>query len=212
MRWLPHLLALLVVGPTLADRWLFSPRGTDRMGLYLRIAAWQAGASALLLLAAGPPALWCAPRAVLPRWAAAAAVLAAVLFLGGIILSLLRTRARGRPPAGAFWPKTHRERIGWALVAVASGIGEELMFRGYLLRYLHVAPWQVDLIWAVLISCLLFGLGHLYQGIAAAARAGLAGLFFFGLFLGSGSLLLPIATHLAADLAGLLPSAWRRGR
>src|SRR6185312_16889715 len=103
MTWLPHLLALLVAGPALADRWLFSPRGASRMGLYLRIVTWQAGTSALILSSSRPSAIWRAPGTAPGPWLGWTAVLAAMLFLAWIVVPLLRTGGEGRKKAAGFW-------------------------------------------------------------------------------------------------------------
>ncbi|HEX3730806.1 MAG TPA: CPBP family intramembrane glutamic endopeptidase [Opitutaceae bacterium] len=211
MPWLPHLLALLVVGPALADRWLFSPsgRGSDaRYGVYGRILAWQWLASAAILLGCGPEKIWTVPagtaalRWLPPAWSAVAA---ALLFVAAVSVPVLR-----RPQSGSetmpLWPKGGAEQAAWALVAVTSGVCEEIMFRGFLLSYGHAFPWHWAWPAAIGASCLAFGLGHLYQGAGSALRAAAAGLLFCGLFLASGSLWLPVLTHVAADLAGFLPT------
>ena len=54
---------------------------------------------------------------------------------------------------------------------------------------------------AVVVTSLVFGLAHSYQGPAGMARVSLVGLAFAGLYLLSGSLWLPIVAHAILDLA-----------
>jgi len=61
-----------------------------------------------------------------------------------------------QPPAG------YAEVGLWILVSFAAGIGEEILFRGYLQRQFHAATGS--LVAGVLLQGLLFGLIHAYQG------------------------------------------------
>ena len=54
---------------------------------------------------------------------------------------------------------------------------------------------------AVIVTSLVFGLAHSYQGPAGMARVSLVGLALAGLYLLSGSLWLPIVAHAILDLA-----------
>jgi membrane protease YdiL (CAAX protease family) len=86
------------------------------------------------------------------------------------------------------------------LVGITAGVCEEILFRGFLLRYLHTYPWQLNLTLALLLSAIIFGAQHLYQGAKGVASTTVAGVFFGLLFLLSGSLLLPILLHALMDL------------
>lgn len=99
-----------------------------------------------------------------------------------------------------FLPATPVERFWWALLSITAGICEETLFRSFLLQYFRANPWRLGLGGAVALACVLFGLGHLYQGFAAAIGTGILAVLFFVLFLGSGSLLAPILLHALADL------------
>jgi membrane protease YdiL (CAAX protease family) len=61
-----------------------------------------------------------------------------------------------QPPAGFV------EVFLWILVSLAAGIGEEIVFRGYLQKQFQAATRSV--IAAVVLQGLLFGLMHTYQG------------------------------------------------
>jgi membrane protease YdiL (CAAX protease family) len=73
-----------------------------------------------------------------------------------------------------------------------------------MLQYLHVLPWTLDLTLALLISSVIFGLNHLYEGIHGVVGSALAGFLFGLLFLLGGNLLLPIVVHALVDLRALV--------
>jgi len=83
---------------------------------------------------------------------------------------------------------------------LTAGICEEALFRGFLLHYLHTSPWRLNLTLALLLSALIFGLQHLYQGVQGVIVSAVLGALFGLLFLLSGSLLLPMLLHAALDL------------
>jgi membrane protease YdiL (CAAX protease family) len=94
------------------------------------------------------------------------------------------------------------ERSSWAeiaLVAVAAGVGEEMLFRGV------VQPWlgsRIGTAGGLCIAALLFGLLHpisvVYMVIAA-----LLGLYLGALWLLGGNLLMVIVTHALFDFIAL---------
>lgn len=116
---------------------------------------------------------------------------------------MLRTLLQLRPP----------ELI---MVSLCAGIGEELLFRGWLMYWIADSLERLGLtggndvplsIWiALVISSLVFGLFHpitkLYIFLAA-----LMGLYFGGLLLLTGNLLVPIAAHATYDALQLILTA-----
>lgn len=103
-----------------------------------------------------------------------------------------------------FFPATWPERRWYAFLSITAGICEETLYRGFLLHYLYVLPFTLNLTLALFISSAIFGLGHLYQGIGGAASTVVAGVLFGFLFLLTGNLLLPVVFHSAIDLRLLL--------
>jgi uncharacterized protein len=99
-------------------------------------------------------------------------------------------------------PQTGIERLPYFALAVTAGLCEEFLYRGFVmaaLRHAGLAVWAV-----VLVSAVLFGLAHLYQG-----RAGLGSTLLVGAVFGSArfayhSLIPVIAWHATLDaVAGL---------
>lgn len=144
-----------------------------------------------------------------------------VMFLKGIVIGALIAifvpaflaiwlpKIRGAAAKAArklsfLFPSTAEERRWWWLVCITAGICEEIVYRGFLLHYLHVTPVHLSLTWALIVSSVIFGVGHLYQGIAPAASTVIAGFMLGAIFIITGSLLVPIMIHAVMDLRALL--------
>lgn len=96
-----------------------------------------------------------------------------------------------------FLPHTARELHNFFGVSITAGVVEEIVYRGFVLWYLV----QFMPLWvAVIVASVIFGLGHSYQGINGASRAGLVGLAFGILYVGTGSIWLPIIAHMLLDV------------
>lgn len=92
--------------------------------------------------------------------------------------------------------------IGWsgrAVVALAAGIGEELLFRGLIQGGLET---KMSPAAALITASVLFGLGHIVNA-AYFAFATAIGLVLGLLLLWTGSLVTPIATHAVYDFLAL---------
>ncbi len=64
-----------------------------------------------------------------------------------------------------FLPSSSLERRWFAVLSLTAGFCEELLFRGFLLRYLHNAPLHLELLLATLAAAVVFGTHHFYQGV-----------------------------------------------
>ncbi len=104
---------------------------------------------------------------------------------------------------GYLLPRSPREELLFAGVAVTAGIAEELIYRGFLLRYLAAEPWELSAPAALAVSSVVFGLAHAGQGVRGMLATAMVGLLLGGLFLASGSLLLPVLLHTLIDLRAL---------
>ena len=98
----------------------------------------------------------------------------------------------------------HRTRWWhWAAVAVAAGVGEELLFRGWLLSGLQHAGWFGPGPWpAAIASAVAFGICH-WLSATYAVLAMLVGLYLGAVFIWSGGLLAPIIAHALYDFIAL---------
>ncbi len=84
-----------------------------------------------------------------------------------------------------------------------SGPGvEETIFRGYLiLRFREVTSNTAA---AVLLSAVLFSLGHGYEGSAGVVTVGVMGLVFALVYLRRRSLVAPMVMHFLQDFIGIV--------
>jgi len=99
-------------------------------------------------------------------------------------------------------PRTDKELRAFLKLSVTAGIVEEIIYRGFVIWYisLFMPLWA-----AVVLSSVLFGIGHSYQGVGGAIKTGLAGLAFGALYVLTGSIWIPIFAHVLIDaLQGLM--------
>lgn len=96
-----------------------------------------------------------------------------------------------------FLPRSRREFRLFVFTSVTAGIVEEIFYRGFAIWYLtHFMP-----LWtAVIVSSLIFGLGHSYQGAAGMLKTGVVGLSMAVLYVITGSIWLPIVAHALFDI------------
>ena len=97
----------------------------------------------------------------------------------------------------AILPRTRRERNSFYLLSISAGICEEVIYRGfifaYLLSYMNTTA-------VVIVSSILFGVAHSYQGLKGIPQTGLVGLALALLYVYTGSLWAPIILHAAIDI------------
>jgi membrane protease YdiL (CAAX protease family) len=99
-------------------------------------------------------------------------------------------------------PTTPAERLAVIPLAFTAGFCEEFLYRGCLL---NIAASATKSLWVgLLISSILFGLAHLYQGRKGVIGTSFGGLVFGLIFLASRSLLPGQLLHTAMDLSQLL--------
>lgn len=177
------------------------------------------GAGAALGLAAAgrtgalfaPPPEFAGAAAIARRWLpgmtepTAFGLIALGLVIGGTVGALL-SRWRGRVFAlgnvTAVLPR-HRGELGWAaLLALSSGVSEELFFRLFL--PLAVAAAAGSGVVGFAVATLLFGLAHRYQGWSGMVATSGAGLLLAAIYLASGSIWVAAALHAILNLNGLV--------
>jgi membrane protease YdiL (CAAX protease family) len=102
-------------------------------------------------------------------------------------------------------PRTQNELLLFTLVAITAGVWEELLYRGFFIWFLLPVTGTIG---AAVISSLIFGIGHLYQGRTGVLNTGLVGLVFAILYLVTQSLWWLMAAHAIVDIYGGA-LAWR---
>ncbi|KRG12901.1 CPBP family intramembrane glutamic endopeptidase [Lederbergia galactosidilytica] len=97
-------------------------------------------------------------------------------------------------------PITNKEKRLWNYVSLTAGITEEIIYRGFLifaLTYLfpNFSVWLI-----IIISSLLFGLAHTYQGFTTGVlRTTVFGVIFSILYIGISSILPLVVFHFLID-------------
>jgi uncharacterized protein len=129
-----------------------------------------------------------------------AGMLIAIMLPAVLALWSQKIRAKAAKRLAFLLPSSIRERRWWWLVCITAGICEEVVYRGFLLHYFHTLPFHLSLAWAMVASSGIFGIGHLYQGVAGGVQTAVIGFVFAAMFVMTGSLLVPIVVHAVMDL------------
>jgi membrane protease YdiL (CAAX protease family) len=99
-------------------------------------------------------------------------------------------------------PHTKKEKQMYVLVSFSSGICEELVYRGFMLFLLSAVFPGMSIFTFILISGVLFGIGHIYQGWQGIIEAGLIGAFYMSLLIVTNSLILVMILHFISNVSG----------
>lgn len=125
-----------------------------------------------------------------------------ILVLVAVVLVGRALGLRESPLLACLLPRTGKEKLGFAALAVSAGVCEEVVFRGFLLAALTVATGSAWV--AAPLAAGAFGILHAYQRATGVARAAVLGLLLTVPFLATGSLIPSIIAHVGLDLlAGL---------
>lgn len=219
MIWIQHAIVfLLAIAGPVWDYFAFKRLRADpdtraKINFYRRAIAMQWIISAIILFCVGPSIFW-APSAF--AWMRlTASKIAAGACAAGILFALItpffalrrpKARATIRKAFGKvdyFVPTRPGEFFWFGVLCVTAGICEEWLARGFLFRYFGQTPWHWGLTAAFIAASLIFGVNHLYQGVAGALSATAIGLIMGFLYLWTGSLLAPMVAHAFVDLRAL---------
>ncbi|MEO0734485.1 MAG: CPBP family intramembrane glutamic endopeptidase [Bacteroidota bacterium] len=113
-----------------------------------------------------------------------------------------------------FLPATATQFMHFVFLAVAAGICEEIVYRGFMVTYLAevFGPDGWGTVGALLVPAVSFGVGHYYQGGQAVFKIVLMAILF-GFFFWRTQTLWPLMLlHTAVDLLGGVMSWWLLGR
>ena len=95
-------------------------------------------------------------------------------------------------------PQSATERLPFSALAITAGCCEEFLYRGFAMAAFARAGFPI---WAsVVVSSVLFGAAHLYQGRGGLIGTGILGLLFGAFRAYTGSLLPVAAWHAAVDI------------
>ncbi len=185
-----------------------------------KIAVYWSNSAVLWILAgAAVLAWWWAERtfaslgltAAPERWAVGGALAGAVLVLyaadvwWNLATSERRAEARERWQRDTpFMPETGREVAHSLVLVTSAAIGEEIVFRGFLVSYVtsFAGVSLGGLAAAIALPALVFAACHTYQGVHAVGKIFVGAVLFGALFVVTGSLWIPIALHFVVDIVG----------
>ena len=147
----------------------------------------------------------------LPRFGAKEVVAGVCALLFQFVMSYLNVTMRPAGEAHAMavnrlLPRSPREKVLYAFTAIVAGIAEEAAYRGVLMSILWYGLGSAWL--AVLISALVFALGHALQGWKSMAVICIMACSMHALVWYTGTLVVAMAVHALYDL--LVPTARRR--
>ncbi len=134
---------------------------------------------------------------------AAAFLLAANLILSGLAWFLGQIGLPMPGEIGLLIPTTGGGKVLWVAVALTAGICEEVAFRGYLLTRLRLVGRLQSWVIPVIVSSLVFGICHAYQGIPGLIVISTYGLMFALLYIRTGSIWPCIIAHFFQDFSAL---------
>jgi len=112
--------------------------------------------------------------------------------------SLDKLPARVQAMATRILPQSPRERVPFLALAITAGCCEEFLYRGFAMSTFARAGFPI---WgSVVVSSILFGAAHLYQGRGGLIGTGILGLLFGAFRALTGSLIPVTAWHAAVDI------------
>jgi membrane protease YdiL (CAAX protease family) len=140
---------------------------------------------------------WATPMDVMKDFA-----LGAALWALWIALQNPHLLGGGTNAALGLLPKGILESLVWIPLALSAGFCEELAFRGYLQKQFQAITGSAAL--ALLFQALVFGVGHLYEGVGPAGRIALFGVLFGLLAVWRRSLRPGMIAHTWSDIFGVI--------
>lgn len=140
---------------------------------------------------------WATPKDVMKDVALGAGLWAVWIgLMNAHVLSGGVNAAQGLLPRGIL------ASLAWLPLALSAGFCEELAFRGYLQKQFQAITGSAG--WAILIQALVFGIGHLYEGLGQVARIALFGVLFGLLALWRKNLRPGMIAHAWSDIFGVI--------
>ncbi len=139
-----------------------------------------------------------------PRTLVASAIILVLVLVLFVVNKLQKRKpdpeqiAKAVEGARKLLPVTPTERLLWIPVALTAGFCEEFLYRGWLLNLFGAALHSIWL--GLLVSSILFGFAHLYQGRKGMLSTGLLGAVFGIICIASGTLLPAQILHALIDL------------
>jgi uncharacterized protein len=214
-----HMLIAVMVLASFVEAWWYWPRVLRALANRVPGARMRAYRNVIVYewaLVAAVVAIWIAQHRAWPALHAGAGLLlptvvGAALLGAYLTIVLVKIRALIASPerlarfavrqtnVDPLSPRTTEEQRLFKVLAVTAGFCEEFLFRGFALWYFAKLAGPVA---GFALAALMFGIGHLYLGRMHVVRTTIVGAVFGLLVVGTGSLWVAIALHVAMDLIG----------
>ena len=98
-------------------------------------------------------------------------------------------------------PRSLKEKKYFFFVSLTAGICEEFVWRGCLIFLLTDIFPSLHMVVIIIMSCLLFGLFHCYQGLYGVIKTGIIAILFIFIYLTTASLVLGMVLHFMFDFS-----------
>lgn len=109
---------------------------------------------------------------------------------------------------GSLIAKSRQERKLAGLLSLSAGVNEELLFR-LLLPLVLIGLLDESLtVLALIISVLIFGLAHTYQGVVGVLTTTVLGALLMFIYVATGSIVLAMMVHALIDLRSTVGLSW----
>jgi membrane protease YdiL (CAAX protease family) len=147
---------------------------------------------------------WRARRVSLEVGIGAALFIPVFYFIGGLetLLKSIGLTTPAMPSPSYLEAKGRPELILAAVLVVIVAVAEETIFRGYLLLRFEGAG--IRPAGAIVLSALVFSLGHGYEGSAGVVSVGVMGAVYAGVYLWRRSLVAPMTMHFLQDFIAIV--------
>lgn len=131
----------------------------------------------------------------------------AIGFIAVTVLAIISVRKEGEEVVSvgdvhAILPRNRQELVLGGLLSINAGVVEELLFRLALPALLFATTGNAVV--AIVVSLLLFGLMHSYQGLTGIIVTTVLGAIFMAIYVLTGSILVTIIAHALIDLRSLV--------
>jgi membrane protease YdiL (CAAX protease family) len=131
------------------------------------------------------------------------------LVLGGLwtiikIINMLMVKYnKAEPETILLYSQTKKGRLTNLYTAFTAGVCEEIIYRGLLFFLLQSIFSNMPTLLVLIVSSVIFGCAHVYQGVSGVAKTAAIGLIFGHLFLATGSLIPPMILHFLIDISDI---------
>ena len=187
--WHTGIVLFILLGASLGGSRGVHPLGVDKIAQYLWTMSWEWLLTAFVYLGVRKRITlreliggrWANVEDVLIDLVVASAFWLAAIAVLGVGAKLMHLDEAGRFDSmrrqlGFLIPDTTLELLIWFSVSATAGISEEIIFRGYLQR--QFAGITRSIVAGVLISAVIFGAAHGYEGGPRMILIGIYGLMF----------------------------------